>query len=178
MALRKVGNVRIVQGGVFRRHYQFQAPTRGSSYWYRQVSVDEYEHLRQSQLSRPQCVLTAEGRSWWWYQGQFYVENDGYSQEEVKLLLWDRHQKREHKLQRLRKEILSEHATEQARRERIPEDVRVFVWKRDGGRCVHCGSQENLEFDHIIPLAKGGSSTSRNVQLLCETCNRRKSANL
>lgn len=59
-------------------------------------------------------------------------------------------------------------------REPIPEDVQAFVWRRDGGRCVKCGSQERIEFDHIIPLAKGGSNTERNIQLLCEYHNRAK----
>jgi len=61
-----------------------------------------------------------------------------------------------------------------ARRERIGEDVRLFVWQRDEGKCVQCGSKLNLEFDHIIPVIEGGSSTSRNIQLLCEACNRKK----
>jgi hypothetical protein len=61
-------------------------------------------------------------------------------------------------------------------REPIPEDVQSFVWRRDGGRCVKCGSQEKLEFDHIIPLARGGSNTERNIQLLCEYHNRSKGA--
>ncbi len=60
-------------------------------------------------------------------------------------------------------------------REKIPRHVQLFVWQRDQGKCVMCGSRENLEFDHIIPVAKGGSSTERNVQLLCELCNRAKS---
>jgi len=58
----------------------------------------------------------------------------------------------------------------------IAEAVRLFVWQRDGGKCVKCGSQESLEFDHIIPVSKGGSSTERNIQLLCEPCNRAKGA--
>lgn len=57
----------------------------------------------------------------------------------------------------------------------IPSEVRREVWRRDGGRCVRCGSRERLEYDHIIPVARGGSNTARNVELLCEACNRRKS---
>ncbi len=60
----------------------------------------------------------------------------------------------------------------------ISEDVKAFVWRRDGGKCVKCGSQEKLEFDHIIPFSKGGSDTERNLQLLCEKCNRSKSASI
>ncbi len=61
---------------------------------------------------------------------------------------------------------------EDAPREPIPESVRLFVWQRDKGQCVKCGARERLEFDHIIPVISGGSSTERNVQLLCESCNR------
>lgn len=61
------------------------------------------------------------------------------------------------------------------RREPIPQEIQDIVWNRDGGKCVKCGSQENLEFDHIIPFSKGGSNTARNLQLLCQKCNREKS---
>ena len=64
------------------------------------------------------------------------------------------------------------------RRQAIPEKVRHSVWRRDEGRCVKCGSQEKLEYDHIIPWSKGGSDTERNIQLLCERCNRTKSASI
>ena len=65
---------------------------------------------------------------------------------------------------------------ESAGREPIPENVRLFVWRRDKGQCVRCGSRERLEFDHIIPVVAGGSNTERNIQLLCESCNRSKGA--
>jgi hypothetical protein len=56
----------------------------------------------------------------------------------------------------------------------IPKSVQREVWQRDRGRCVECGSRENIEFDHIIPVSRGGANTTRNIQLLCQTCNRLK----
>ena len=140
----------------------------------------DYARAKKLQPSEPVSLGRIEdgrhrGSTLWWHKDEFYVEKDGYSSEQVHLLLWEREQKQTRKFARLRKEMLSDHAIQQARRERIPEDVRIFVWKRDEGRCVQCGSQENLEFDHIVPVSKGGSNTARNIQLLCETCNRRKS---
>lgn len=61
------------------------------------------------------------------------------------------------------------------RRDPIPEDVKLLVWARDGGFCVHCGSAQALHFDHIIPVAKGGGNTATNIQILCQVCNLRKS---
>lgn len=60
----------------------------------------------------------------------------------------------------------------------ISDDVKDAVWRRDGGKCIKCGSQERLEFDHVIPVSKGGSNTARNIQILCEKCNREKSDNI
>lgn len=65
------------------------------------------------------------------------------------------------------------------RRERyITQLSRREVWKRDNGKCRECGSDESLEFDHMIPVSKGGNSTTNNVQLLCLRCNRAKSTDI
>ena len=62
-----------------------------------------------------------------------------------------------------------------SKREPIPQEIMDNVWNRDNGQCVECGSKENLEFDHIIPFSKGGANTYRNLQLLCRSCNAKKS---
>lgn len=56
----------------------------------------------------------------------------------------------------------------------IPRWIRKIVWKRDEGICVECESNENLEFDHIIPFSKGGANSVSNIQILCRKCNRKK----
>ena len=63
-------------------------------------------------------------------------------------------------------------------RQPIPSAVRREVWRRDQGKCARCGSREKLEYDHIVPVASGGSNTARNLELLCESCNRSKSASI
>jgi tetratricopeptide (TPR) repeat protein len=78
------------------------------------------------------------------------------------------------KANELKPKIEEESETEIQKRTPIPEKVRHAVWRRDQGMCVRCGSRENLEYDHIIPLSLGGSNTERNIELLCEKCNRSK----
>jgi hypothetical protein len=63
-------------------------------------------------------------------------------------------------------------------RRSIPERVRHEVWRRDEACCVDCGNRERLEFDHIIPVSKGGSNTARNIELRCEICNGSKAARI
>jgi hypothetical protein len=61
----------------------------------------------------------------------------------------------------------------------IPTSVKQEVYKRDAGRCVLCGSRENLHFDHDLPYSKGGTSlTAANVRLLCARHNLSKGAKI
>lgn len=81
------------------------------------------------------------------------------------------------KLEEAKKEKIIENLAEKDKQASryIPQSVKNNVWNRDGGKCVECGSKEKLEFDHIVPFSKGGANTERNLQLLCEKCNRNKS---
>ena len=51
------------------------------------------------------------------------------------------------------------------------------LYGEQGGSCNGCGEHfrpQNLEIDHIIPRAKGGTDHLENLQLLCGHCNRVK----
>lgn len=56
----------------------------------------------------------------------------------------------------------------------IPQSVKHYVWRAAGGKCSCCGSKNNLQFDHVQPVALGGGSTANNLQLLCGSCNLRR----
>ena len=61
------------------------------------------------------------------------------------------------------------------RRRIIPTSVKLAVWQRDGGKCVVCGTTDELHFDHDLPYSKGGTSiTEDNVQLMCARHNLEK----
>ena len=60
-------------------------------------------------------------------------------------------------------------------REHVPAAVRSAVFRRYNGACADCGTQTQLQIDHIIPLSKGGSNELENLQILCAPCNRLKS---
>jgi 5-methylcytosine-specific restriction endonuclease McrA len=52
------------------------------------------------------------------------------------------------------------------------------VVRRDNNQCQNCGQvlkDNEIEFDHIIPVSKGGSSEEQNVRVSCFDCNRSKS---
>jgi hypothetical protein len=57
----------------------------------------------------------------------------------------------------------------------IPAAVKREVWRRAGGRCEwafesgeRCDCRRRLEYDHVVPRALGGASTSDNVRLTCK----------
>lgn len=64
-------------------------------------------------------------------------------------------------------------------RGKVTNKLRFAIYKRDGYRCRYCGRRtDDLEIDHIIPIAKGGKSTYNNLQTLCHRCNIRKGTSI
>ena len=133
-------------------------------------------------ISNPQITGLIElNDNIWLYDHKLYLDDGiSYTAEQVELLILELIEKEEERFNNLRNKYKSSSSTtnEHLSRKAIPENVKSQVWRRDGGKCVQCGSNENLEFDHIIPFSKGGSSTYRNLQLLCQDCNRSKSDNI
>ncbi len=78
-----------------------------------------------------------------------------------------------------REELLKGNVSNNAR-QTIPLNVRWAVLKRDKYKCAKCGRSPSsnhkveLEVDHIIPVAKGGTNDIENLQTLCKDCNRGK----
>jgi hypothetical protein len=140
----------------------------------------QYNILLNYQLTKPFAVLydSFKKKKWWMFRNEFYWEDENFSETEVTALILDKIQQKQRKIEKAIARMSSQELKNSVSRKPISDDVRTYVWQRDGGRCVKCGSQERLEYDHIIPVAKGGSDTSRNIQLLCEFCNRSKGANL
>jgi 5-methylcytosine-specific restriction endonuclease McrA len=60
----------------------------------------------------------------------------------------------------------------------IPAHVKREVRQRDGAQCTfvaedghRCEERTRLEFDHVTPIAKGGTSTAANLRLTCRRHN-------
>ena len=67
------------------------------------------------------------------------------------------------------------------RRERDKaRELRKSQWwkqKLGKGECHYCGGRfkpSELTMDHVVPLARGGSSSKGNIVACCAACNRKK----
>lgn len=68
-----------------------------------------------------------------------------------------------------------------ARTDAPSAEVRIRAMKRDRFMCTYCGiagTDAELEIDHIIPVALGGSHHISNLTTACRACNQKKGAKL
>ncbi len=60
----------------------------------------------------------------------------------------------------------------------VPAHVRRAVWERDRGRCTfvsdtghRCEERRGLEYEHVVPFARGGEATESGLRLRCRPHN-------
>jgi 5-methylcytosine-specific restriction endonuclease McrA len=63
------------------------------------------------------------------------------------------------------------------RKPQLPKSIRERIYARDGYVCRYCGctDRDKLTIDHIKPHSLGGDHVPANLQVLCRSCNSRKS---
>jgi hypothetical protein len=165
----------VVEGAWFWRRFRFRT---GKLHSHVTVKPHDLAGLEALQREQPVALIHAEGRQWWWFQDCFYWEDEKLTAHDVMALVMERERRRQRKLERAHAALRQEAEPAASRRELIPVEVRKAVFDRDGGRCRNCGSNFDIQYDHIIPFSMGGASTVENLQILCAPCNREKGASL
>lgn len=176
MALRRVTGARVEQRGfwAFASYRIYYSKTQCF-----ELRGPAYRRANAERAARGFTLVGRDGdRVLWWSEQGCYWGDPELTAEDVELLLWNRQRRQSSQLERLRKIRVRSEELDAARRERIPDEVRALAWERDDGRCVRCGAEDDLQFDHVIPVAKGGGTDVENIQVLCGDCNRAKSASI
>lgn len=61
------------------------------------------------------------------------------------------------------------------RRDYISQNVRDYIFIRDGRCCRYCGQRKgNFHLDHVYPVSKGGETSIDNLVTSCQSCNSAK----
>ncbi|MGI8557853.1 MAG: HNH endonuclease [Solirubrobacteraceae bacterium] len=172
--LREATNAGFIQVRRFPvRRFHFSAGTVEGS---RLLGLRAMAAIELLQADVPVAVADEGRRCYWWFRDRFWWEDDGLAAADVMALVLERESRARRRLERAHALMAGQRAP--PLRTAIPLEVKRVVWERSSGRCAECGSAALLEFDHVIPLAMGGSSTQGNLQLLCADCNRVKGAAL
>jgi 5-methylcytosine-specific restriction endonuclease McrA len=160
--------------GLFQGRYAVRS---GKRIFGERWKADAFEDIRERQKQEPVAMIRNGKRTLWRFHDAFYWEDDGLASDDVKALVLQRERRSKQQL-RTAHSLMRAEASGRPTRLPVPDDVKRVVFERDGGRCVECGSNFNLQYDHIIPVARGGATTVENLQVLCADCNRRKSDSL
>jgi len=176
--LRQDGNAEFVRdrGGILlrRRHWFIGSGTPPL-----EITAERRAAILREEDDEPQYVATFRDRDFWRYCGAFYwTTAAAYGPDDVKALLFSRERRQQRELEHAHAVMASGAEPTERKREPIPREVKLAVFERDEGHCVECGSDFELQYDHIIPFSMGGANTAENLQLLCARCNQQKGGRL
>jgi 5-methylcytosine-specific restriction endonuclease McrA len=141
-------------------------------------SAGQYAHLSLLQRTRPVLLTKKRGLHWWWYLDRFWWAERGMGAQELGAIVMTtdlaslRHREA---FERARAGHLGREGVSVD--DFVPEHVRREVWIRDRGRCVDCDVASGIAFDHILPLAAGGTNAVPNLELRCRSCKARRRDN-
>ncbi len=133
---------------------------------------------REASAALPVRSARVGERTYYRFEDKWFWDNDDLTADEVHALLVTRQHRETARIERAQAMVALGERPVSVRRGAIPQDVQQLVYLRDEGRCHHCGSTTEMQFDDMIPLAMGDSSEDVNLQLLCGPCNRRMGAGL
>jgi hypothetical protein len=156
-----------------RRYRLVRGPTPIGRAW----GARRHRALTEASRSSPVALVAEERWTYWLFEGRFYREDEGLTELDLLALVRDRQRRRRRRLERAHATLAADEPLRERRRP-LPRELRLAVFERDGGRCAECGSDFDLQYDHVIPLALGGATSAGNLQLLCGQCNRRKGSGL
>lgn len=178
--LRKAENVSIThRPGFWTRKGPIVVRIGKKSYEVGMMPAPEFSKRQEVQLQRPIALIRIGTRTHWQFRNEVYWDDEGLKSKEIYALIVTIEQRRRQYIERAEQTVAAgSRARADSVRQRIPEDVKHYIWTRDEGQCQNCGARTELQFDHIIPLAMNGSNNAENLQILCGPCNRRKSSGL
>lgn len=142
-----------------------------------ECSEQRFVRLSDVQLRNPVLIATPRRmRWWWWYLDRFWWDDEGLTADEVKAIVLDTDldRKQYHDALEAARAAAFGLVRTPAPDRPLLESVRFAVWRRDGGKCVDCGTTGSLEFHHIIDPSEGGSDTASNIELHCRSCRVRR----
>jgi hypothetical protein len=181
--LRRAENVHVFYKqdlwGLITRRYKMQLQVSKKTYTSSiRRSKAEFRSMQDRSTETPVRYMRIGDRTYWRFDAKWYTDNENLDAESVHALLVTRNMRQADQISRAKTIAAQGRIPQSSRRVGIPDDVKVLVWARDGGACRSCGSTTELQFDHVIPVARGGGNNEANLQVLCGPCNRRKSSGL
>jgi hypothetical protein len=132
---------------------------------------DRFGAVSVTQKTSPMLISNRQGRRWWWYRDRFWWDDARMAAGEIASAVLEFELDRDldrHLVDEARTAALGTAGALGASR-LLPEAVLQDVWRRDRGRCVDCGSAEDVRFDYP-PLGSTEAVSPEQVWLRCRTC--------